>query len=87
MGMGAVNYTKINNKEEFLKFYHYRKADQPNKADKYPKKYPCYMNKEDEDFGIMGYAWVYYIAYPPKFSNKRPEEIFEAGLGVEWTPL
>ena len=49
----------INNKEEFEKFYPYKKEH----IEEYPKEYPCMCKVQEESIGVMGYEWKVYVAY------------------------
>jgi len=75
---------KINNKEDWQKFYYYAPEYMPKK---YPKSYPCFAKRESEGGGLGGEYESHYVVYPPFFdlnTDSAIQQAFEAGLNAKW---
>ena len=68
----------INSKEEYLEFWPYINK---KSCTNFPKRYPCFCEKEHEDGGLMGCYWEIEIYYLPEdIKTKREIDFFLRGL-------
>jgi hypothetical protein len=54
----------VNNSKEFEELYPYCKKYL--KECRYPEKYPCLIERTQEDGGLMGFYYTCEVIYPPE---------------------
>jgi hypothetical protein len=74
-----MQYTLINNKQEWEDFYYYSPKYIPKK---YPREYPCLAEMRSEGGGLSGEYEAHYVCYFP--TTQDPKEAFLYGIGHKW---